>query len=341
MSSKSRSCVKQVPKRCQPCPGHEVTRMWRLLTRRRSLEWGLNPRPTHYECVALPLSYPGLRCVSLRGPHCARQRTLTPTRWHRPTHPLARFEVVHQDLPLLAFDADCGFCTTAATWLEARWPPGVAVARGAASVDDAVLAAHGLRRDEAEAAVCWLEAGEARRGHRAIAAALCRCGGTLSLLGRLLDADLLERPAATAYRLVARHRHRLPGASAACRPSACSSAERLTSSCSRARGMRGLRCSSPARAAIWSTAAAERESASGRPPPGWASSASSRSRVRRGSARRARRAARWSGSAGSRGGGARRSSSGRAPRARPWPWPARRAGPARRPGRPPGGRWPP
>ena len=21
--------------------------------------WGLNPRPTHYECVALPLSYPG------------------------------------------------------------------------------------------------------------------------------------------------------------------------------------------------------------------------------------------------------------------------------------------
>jgi hypothetical protein len=29
----------------------------------QSPEWDLNPRPTHYECVALPLSYPGGRGV--------------------------------------------------------------------------------------------------------------------------------------------------------------------------------------------------------------------------------------------------------------------------------------
>ena len=34
-----------------------------------SLGWGLNPRPTHYECVALPLSYPGGHCILPRFPH--------------------------------------------------------------------------------------------------------------------------------------------------------------------------------------------------------------------------------------------------------------------------------
>ncbi len=32
--------------------GRNNTRLW-------SPEWDSNPRPTHYECVALPLSYPG------------------------------------------------------------------------------------------------------------------------------------------------------------------------------------------------------------------------------------------------------------------------------------------
>jgi predicted DCC family thiol-disulfide oxidoreductase YuxK len=130
---------------------------------------------------------------------------------------------VPENPALLVYDADCSFCTGAAAWLQARWSSGEALAVGAACLSDDVLLAHGLRRHEAEAAVCWLEAGEACQGHRAIAAALRRAGGCLALAGRLLELRPLERPAAAAYRLVARHRHRLPSATAACRAAAISS----------------------------------------------------------------------------------------------------------------------
>ena len=34
--------------------------------RKESRRWDLNPRPTHYECVALPLSYSGVTVSHLR-----------------------------------------------------------------------------------------------------------------------------------------------------------------------------------------------------------------------------------------------------------------------------------
>ena len=47
-----------------------------------SLGWGLNPRPTHYECVALPLSYPGTPSRTSIAPSLGITR-LPETLWSR------------------------------------------------------------------------------------------------------------------------------------------------------------------------------------------------------------------------------------------------------------------
>ena len=57
------------PQGCQPCLRYALSPMCPGRTakswcRRREL----NPRPTHYECVALPLSYCGIACPGPNGP---------------------------------------------------------------------------------------------------------------------------------------------------------------------------------------------------------------------------------------------------------------------------------
>ncbi len=115
--------------------------------------------------------------------------------------------------PLLIFDGDCGFCTTCATWAGRRLQ-GVDVVPGQ-RVD---VAAHGLTARDVSAAAWWVdERGRVYRGHRAIGKALEACGGWW----RAVSWPCLHPPFSWAawagYCLVARFRHRLPGATPACR----------------------------------------------------------------------------------------------------------------------------
>jgi predicted DCC family thiol-disulfide oxidoreductase YuxK len=120
------------------------------------------------------------------------------------------------DEPLLVFDGDCAFCTRAVDLALSR----MKVACRAVPWQQADLAALGLTPEEAAEAVWWVEPdGRKVKGHRAVAAALRHGRPAGHPVGRLLDAPWAERLAAAGYDLVARNRHRLPGATPACQRS--------------------------------------------------------------------------------------------------------------------------
>lgn len=110
----------------------------------------------------------------------------------------------------LLYDADCGFCTRSASWLSRRGVPGV---RSLQSVD---LAAQGVDADRALREIpAVLGSGEVVYGARAIGEALRVGPWSLRVAGWLVRRPLAW-PAAAVYRVVARHRHRLPGGTGAC-----------------------------------------------------------------------------------------------------------------------------
>lgn len=108
----------------------------------------------------------------------------------------------------LVYDADCGFCTRSAQWL-----------------DDAPVAWHTLDLDalhvtqaEADANAGWLVDGKITAlGADAIVAALRAKRGGARILGRLLTVPGLRGLAAAVYPRIAANRHRMPGGTAACR----------------------------------------------------------------------------------------------------------------------------
>lgn len=116
---------------------------------------------------------------------------------------------------MLVYDGDCGFCTRSAHWIRRRLPPDVEVASWQSLPD---LDALGLTLDDVTTAAWWVDPPAAPRGgHLAIGASLVAAGGAWGLLGRALLAPPLRWLAAPVYRRVARDRHRLPGATDACR----------------------------------------------------------------------------------------------------------------------------
>lgn len=106
----------------------------------------------------------------------------------------------------LVYDGGCGFCTRCARWLE-RHARGVEVVPWQ-SLD---LADVGLSEQQVRAAAYWLDGRIVDSGEGAIARCLVACGSGYALLGRLLLLPGVRRVAAAGYRLVARHRGRLPG----------------------------------------------------------------------------------------------------------------------------------
>jgi predicted DCC family thiol-disulfide oxidoreductase YuxK len=124
--------------------------------------------------------------------------------------------------PVFLYDGDCGFCSASARVIERRiLRPDRADTPQVLPWQRADLAGLGLTAAECELAVQWVDrpgtAGRvARTGPAAIAEVLCAGGPLWRLAGRVL-----RRPPATAlawpiYRLIARHRDRLPGGTAAC-----------------------------------------------------------------------------------------------------------------------------
>lgn len=116
--------------------------------------------------------------------------------------------------PILVYDGDCGFCTASARWIERRLRPGTAEVRPWQELD---LDRLGLSIDDVTTRAWWVAPGDAPRGgHRAIAEALRSAGRAWPAVGRALTLPGVDRLAEHGYRLVARNRHRLPGATAAC-----------------------------------------------------------------------------------------------------------------------------
>jgi len=116
---------------------------------------------------------------------------------------------------LLVFDPDCGFCTRSARWLDRR-----ANTRHRFAVvgwRDTNLDLLGLTRAECLAAVQFMAPdGAITSGHRAIASALSLGGGAWPLVGYIGSRCWLNWPLSRLYAFVARHRHQLPGGTAAC-----------------------------------------------------------------------------------------------------------------------------
>lgn len=119
--------------------------------------------------------------------------------------------------PVLVYDGECGACAAAAGWAAAGWH-GTAAAVPWQELGADGLAELGLTAEAARAAVQWVDApGRPRAGHLAVAGALRAGRGPRRLAGTLLLLPPVRWFAAVTYPVVARHRHRLPGATAACR----------------------------------------------------------------------------------------------------------------------------
>ncbi|MFE5795146.1 thiol-disulfide oxidoreductase DCC family protein [Streptomyces sp. NPDC056503] len=115
--------------------------------------------------------------------------------------------------PVLVYDGDCGFCTTSANFAERRVRPRCDIVPW----QFADLGALGVTRERAEYEVLWVTpAGAVEGGARAVAKALLSAGGAWAVLGAALLLPGVRWAARRVYRLVAAHRHRLPGGTPAC-----------------------------------------------------------------------------------------------------------------------------
>lgn len=114
---------------------------------------------------------------------------------------------------MLLYDGDCGMCTVVARWSRTKLPHDVQVV----PAGDVDLAGLGLTVDDVLAAAWWVEDGRRYRGHLAAARAWQAMGGVWRVPGFLARTRPTSWVADGVYRLVARYRHRLPGATEACR----------------------------------------------------------------------------------------------------------------------------
>jgi predicted DCC family thiol-disulfide oxidoreductase YuxK len=114
---------------------------------------------------------------------------------------------------VLVYDGDCGFCTTSARWLGGQ-------GRGRVQIvpwQNANLASMDLTEEQCSAAVQWHDTRGTVSGDRAIARALMASGGWRRPIGMLMSIPPARWIGPSAYKLVAKNRHRLPGATDACR----------------------------------------------------------------------------------------------------------------------------
>jgi predicted DCC family thiol-disulfide oxidoreductase YuxK len=114
--------------------------------------------------------------------------------------------------PHLLYDADCGFCTRVSRLIPLfRLPVQVS------SIQSVDLVALGVSPDRARVEMPLVRAdGSVAYGHQAVAGALATGALPLRLIARLMSLPPFDRVFKRAYSLLARHRHQLPGGTAAC-----------------------------------------------------------------------------------------------------------------------------
>lgn len=114
--------------------------------------------------------------------------------------------------PTFLYDGDCAFCSSCARLIERH----VRTEAEVVPWQWADLGALGIEQPAAEAAVLWVEPGLTVVGPDAIAVLLRRAQWywrPLGWFGSLPPVSWLAWPV---YRLIARHRHRLPGGTPEC-----------------------------------------------------------------------------------------------------------------------------
>ncbi|MER6475014.1 thiol-disulfide oxidoreductase DCC family protein [Streptomyces filamentosus] len=115
--------------------------------------------------------------------------------------------------PVLVYDGDCGFCTTAAAFAERRVRPHCEIVPWQFTDLDAL----GVTPERAAYEVLWVTpSGAVDGGARAVAKALLSAGGFWTPVGAVLLLPGVRWGARGVYRLIAAHRHRLPGGTPAC-----------------------------------------------------------------------------------------------------------------------------
>jgi predicted DCC family thiol-disulfide oxidoreductase YuxK len=118
-----------------------------------------------------------------------------------------------RERPVLLYDGDCAFCTSSARVLEKIGPQAEIVAWQLTDLREL-----GITEEQAADAVQWVQIdGTVRSGHEAIAGVLNTAGPVWRIIGRMVLLPGISWIAAKVYRLVAEHRHRLPGSTPACR----------------------------------------------------------------------------------------------------------------------------
>jgi len=114
----------------------------------------------------------------------------------------------------LVYDGDCGFCTTSAKWIERRLGGDVDVEMWQA-LD---LESMGLTVDDVTTAAYFGDTdGTLHRGHLGIGRSFEHMALPYRVLGLVMQRPPVAWIAAPVYRLVAKYRYKLPGATDACR----------------------------------------------------------------------------------------------------------------------------
>lgn len=114
--------------------------------------------------------------------------------------------------PTLLYDADCGFCTRAASKA-----PVLHLDLDVASLQSVDLDALGVSEERAVVEMPFVHTdGSVVYGHEAIAAALRTGPAPLRAIGRAITLPGVDPIARLIYGWVARHRQQLPGGTAAC-----------------------------------------------------------------------------------------------------------------------------
>ncbi|MEM7092456.1 MAG: DCC1-like thiol-disulfide oxidoreductase family protein [Actinomycetota bacterium] len=115
---------------------------------------------------------------------------------------------------LLIYDGDCGFCTSTAQWYGRRAGPAASIEMWQA-LD---LDAFGLTADDTSTAVWFRDAdGELTSGADACAAAMQAVPSAWRVTGHVLALPGVIHLARLIYPFIAKHRHRLPGGTPACK----------------------------------------------------------------------------------------------------------------------------
>jgi predicted DCC family thiol-disulfide oxidoreductase YuxK len=115
---------------------------------------------------------------------------------------------------MLIYDGDCGFCTKVATWFRAHQRVPVTVVAWQ-EIND--LSELGLTVADVSTALYWVDAyGRTYRGDQGAARALAVLGPPWPLVGAAMRVPPLRWLGGLAYPVLARYRHKLPGATQAC-----------------------------------------------------------------------------------------------------------------------------